>query len=189
MMVATLFLEEKLTYDGTQLSSLWAFRHWGLQGDSIVAFRGPCDVKREALVDLADYREGSFIYSPEMLHFLVEHFENDLEKGILRQRLLVALTAEILQDKLRVCLRRRGDDLFFEEKKLSVSIATITPVSVMIHFGINLRSRGAPVAALGLCELGLTEEAIRPLAEEILKAYATEMEGVRLARCKVRSVP
>lgn len=185
----TLYLRENLTYDGSQLSSLWAFRHLGLQGDSIVAFRGPCRVEREALVDVADYLASSIIYSPDMLHFLVEHFEQDLEKGVLRQRLLVVIAKEILEKKGVKLLERRGDDLFSEDRKLSVSVATITPVSVMIHLGLNVRAEGAPVKAVGLLELGLREEEIGELAEAIMEAYAGETKGVFLARCKVRGVP
>ncbi|MCL5046252.1 MAG: DUF366 family protein, partial [Actinobacteria bacterium] len=48
------FLPEFIKYDGRQLSSLWAFRNFGIQGDSIVAFRGPCHVELTEMVDLAD---------------------------------------------------------------------------------------------------------------------------------------
>jgi len=188
-MLRVLFVQESLTYDGSQLTSLWAFRTLGLQGDSIVAFRGPCTVRREALVDLADYRAGCFIYSPDMLHFIAEHFENDLEKAVLRQRLLTVLVKEALEEGLKIKVSRRGDDLFVEEKKLSVSIATITPVSVMIHFGLNIKAEGAPVPAAGLLSLGWPEGEVSRLADRVLAAYAAETKEVRLARCKVRGVP
>lgn len=184
-----LLVREGIAYDGSQLSSLWAFREFGVQGDSIVAFRGPCTVKREALVDLADYRAGSFIYSPDMLHFIAEHFENDLEKAVLRQRLLAVIIKEALEEGLDCKVTRRGDDLFAGEEKLSVSIATATPVSVMIHFGLNIDATGAPVPAAGLLSLGWPEGGIFPLAERVLAAYAEETAEVRLARCKVRGVP
>ncbi|MGQ9512566.1 DUF366 family protein [Thermodesulfitimonas sp.] len=188
-MVQTFFIEEPLTYDGQQLTSLWAFRHLRLQGDSIVAFRGACHVRQEALVDLADHLDGAFIYSPDMLHFLAEHFESDLEKGVLRQRLLVTLAKEILEEILGIAVKRRGDDLFVAQKKLSVSIATVTPVSVMIHLGLNVKTEGVPVPAVGLAELGLPEGAVRDFAARLLAAYAAEMKEVWLARCKVRGVP
>ncbi|MGO0122683.1 DUF366 family protein [Desulfothermobacter acidiphilus] len=184
----TLYFRQPLTYDGSQLSSLWAFRHLGVQGDSIVAFRGPCRVEREALVDLADYLAASIIYSPDMLHFLVEHFETDLEKGVLRQRLLVVITKELLEAR-GMRLRRRGDDLFVDNGKLSVSVATATPVSLMIHLGLNLRTEGVPVQAAGLLELGWKESEVEALAGSIMEAYAGETKGVYLARCKVRGVP
>jgi hypothetical protein len=58
-MIQTYFYDGEETYDGRQLSSLWAFRRFGLQGDSIVAFAGPCRVAGEALVDVADARAGA----------------------------------------------------------------------------------------------------------------------------------
>ena len=72
-------------YDGTPLHSRWAERTFGVEGDSIVVFRGPCDVPPENIVDLEDLRAGSRIAGPDMLHFIVEQFERDLEKAVLRQ--------------------------------------------------------------------------------------------------------
>ncbi|MEW6173152.1 MAG: DUF366 family protein [Bacillota bacterium] len=188
-MVHTLFAGETISYDGSQLSSLWAFKRFRLQGDSIVAFRGPCEVKGDSLVDMADRLQGSFIYSPDMLHFIAEHFENDLGRAVLRQRFFAALVKEILEEELTEHLNRQGDDLFAKERKLSVSIATVTPVSTMFHFGINIRTEGVPVAAVGLLELGWPESKLPELALRMLAAYSREMEGVDLARCKVRGVP
>ena len=48
-----IFLPDEITYTGNELRSLWAYSNHGLQGDSIVAFTGPCDVPTEALVDEA----------------------------------------------------------------------------------------------------------------------------------------
>lgn len=147
----TLWLDETITYTGAQLRSLWAFRTCGLQGDSIVAFCGPCDVSEEHMVDEADRRAGQRIYSPWMLHFIVEHFDCDLERAVLRQRLLVALTGDLINSRLgRLAVRREGDDLFAADRKLSVSIATLSPVSALIHLGLNVRTEGVPVPAVGL---------------------------------------
>jgi len=182
-----LFLAQELTYRGEELRSHWILETTGLMGDAIVAFLGPCEVKTEALVDLEDARAGASIYSPRMLHFLAEHFELDLEKALLRQRLLVALAGETINRALgKPVVARRGNDLFAEERKLSVSIATLSPVSALIHLGVNVLTEGAPVPAIGLKELG--GEA-RPLGEEILKRYADECEGLAFARAKVRGVP
>ena len=40
-------LPEKFDYDGSQISSLWAYNSFGVQEDSVVVFRGACDVKIE----------------------------------------------------------------------------------------------------------------------------------------------
>jgi hypothetical protein len=101
----------------------------------------------------------------------------------------VVLTKEVLESgHIEMRLSRRGDDLFAGTGKLSVSIATITQVSTMIHLGVNLTAYGAPVEAIGLLDLGVPEKGVFDVAEQILNAYTREMEGVNLARCKVRGV-
>lgn len=182
------FIEETITYDGTQLSSLWAFRNYGIQGDSIVSFRGPCRVELSEMVDQEDVRKKAPIYSTDMLHFLIEHFDLDLEKTIVRQRLLIAIIKDIIHKNTGVNLCRKGDDLFLEERKLSVSIATLTPVSTMIHTGLNVSSKDTPVPAVGLADLGLRETEVPLLGVSICSEYAGEFGEIRMARCKVRGV-
>lgn len=184
--VKTYWHPERMSYDGHQLRSLWAFRTFGLQGDSLVSFAGPCRVEVNSLVDVADALNQVPIYSQDMLHFIVEHFSLDLEKTVLRQRLLMVIVKELLEETAGVRLVRRGDDLYYQGRKLSVSIATLSPVSTLIHAGLNIVPEGAPVSAAGLEEMGL--EDIPGVALAILGAYAAETEGIYLARCKVRGV-
>lgn len=181
------FAPQTILYDGTQLSSLWAYRSFGLLGDSIVAFRGPCRVQFKHMVDLEDVRAQSPIYGDDMLHFIVEHFDHDLERAVLRQRLLVAIIREILEQK-GYGLQRSGDDLYYQDRKLSISIATTTPVSTMIHTALNITAENTPVPAAGLVELGWPVAQIPELAGEIGRAYADEMQNVQRSRCKVRGV-
>jgi hypothetical protein len=138
------------------------------------------------MVDLEDVRKNAPIFSHNMLHFIVEHFDMDLEKTILRQRLLIAIIKDILWQKQRAEFTRSGDDLYLGDKKLSVSIATLTPVSTMIHTGLNIISKDTPVATVGLADLGLRDEEIEPLGIHICSRYTKEISEVRLARCKVR---
>lgn len=182
------FINEIIKYDGTQLASLWAFRRLGLQGDSIVSFQGPCQVNLSEMVDLADVRNNSPIFSENMLHFIIEHFDLELEKTIVRQRLLTAIIKDAVHQLTGVVLRRDGDDIFFEEKKLSVSIATLTPVSTMIHTGLNILSDNVPVTAVGLADLGLSGNDVRKLGISICDFYTRECLEIRMARCKVRGV-
>jgi len=181
----TLFLKEKLLYDGSQIHSHWAYRNCSLLGDSIVAFIGPCEVKREEMVDLEDLLKGDVIRAREMLHFICEHFGIGLREIVLCQRLLVICAKEALEDE-GFKLLRSGDDLFYNEKKLSISIATITPISGKIHLGLNIDPEGAPVPAVGLKEMG-----IEPIGfgEEVMRRYKGEMEGIYSAMCKVKGVP
>ena len=179
----TRWVDRRIDYDGTQIHSLWAYRTFGLQGDSIVAFQGGCEVPFEHMVDLEDVRARSRIASPLMLHFIVEYAGLDLEKAVLRQRLLAA----IVRDELGSGVRRDGDDLFLGKGKLSISIATLTPVSSKIHFGINVeRARDVGVETRSLSDLGVKPV---PFAKKVLGRYGAEEAGVLDARTRVRGVP
>jgi len=185
-MLLSQFIPQKISYTGRQLQPQWACREWGLLGDVVVSFIGPCDVEREAMVDLEDVRAGARIYSPLMLHFIIEHFRPDLELAVARQRLFMAIVCERLNARLgRVQFRRHGDDLFDGEHKLSISIAAVSPVSALIHVGLNIRTEGVPVPACGLAEYGI--EAAE-FAVEAMTAYREEIEGMERARCKARPV-
>ncbi|OEF98516.1 DUF366 family protein [Desulfuribacillus alkaliarsenatis] len=180
----------RIDYDGTQLSSLFAYKSFNVQGDSIVAFRGKCDVTIDEMVDIADVKDKAFIQSKDMLHFIVEQFVIDLEKAVFHQRLLTTIVKEALElefsersEVQRVI--RSGDDLFIMNRKLSVSIATLSPVSSLIHFGINVSSEGTPVPTCGLRDLQIEPE---QFAKRVLDEYTSEIEGIYLARCKVRGV-
>lgn len=177
--------EKTIAYTGHQLSSLWAYRNFGLLGDSIVCFRGPCRVDPPEMVDVEDVIGGSEIFGPDMLHFIVEHFGDRLEKGVVRQRLLIAIIKDALG---RPEMVRKGDDLYLGERKLSISIATSSPVSVMIHAALNVVSTGTPVKAAGLFDLGYSEGEILDFGRKVCRLYKEEMLSVRLACCKVRGV-
>ncbi|MCD6360381.1 MAG: DUF366 family protein [Armatimonadetes bacterium] len=182
----TLYHLEELAYTGAELRSHWIMERFGLRGDAMVAFRGPCDVALSEMVDLEDVAAGASIRSAEMLHFIAEHFESDLERMVLRQRLFMCMVREALSAREGVPdLRRDGDDLYAGGRKLSVSIATASPVSTLMHVGLNVDPTGAPVAAVGLAEWGVDPD---ELARELLDAYAAELAGVAAARCKVRGV-
>lgn len=179
------WIPEPVLYDGTPLESLWAYRHLRIEGDAIVAFVGPCDIPPEKIVDLEDRLDGSRIYSPKMLHFIVEHFELELEQGVWRQRLLAAIVKDILAERTGAHLLRQGDDLFDGNRKLSVSIATLTPVSTKVHFGINVETEGTPVPTKGLADYGVDPS---DFAHAVMQAYVAECASIRAARCKVRGI-
>ncbi|OGQ08506.1 MAG: hypothetical protein A3G32_09460 [Deltaproteobacteria bacterium RIFCSPLOWO2_12_FULL_40_28] len=181
----TKFLEDVFTYDGTQLASHWILKNSGLKGDAIVSFIGPARVNLSEMVDLEDVLSKKHIHSEKMLHWIVEHFDPNLERMILRQRLLMSLMCEILLNDFGAPLKRIGDDLYSGDKKLSVSIATVSPVSGLIHVGINIESRNTPVPTIGLNDLKIEPT---EFAHKILKAYEKEIAGINWARCKVRSV-
>lgn len=182
----TRYIKENISYDGSQLTSLWAFKNFLIQGDSLVSFRGKCAVKLDKMVDLADVLANDHIFSEEMLHFIIEFFELDLEKTIYKQRMLITIIKEILEKKAPGEIIRKGDDLFYRQGKLTVSIATLSPVSTLIHTGINLTTDNTPVTTASLKDLGIHD--IEKFAEEVMHQYKSELKSIKMARCKVRGV-
>jgi hypothetical protein len=173
------FLDKELEYDGSQLKSLWAFRELGIKEDSIISFIGPCNVRNELMIDMEDSIQGEQIYSPKMLHFIVEHFDEVSMRLICaRQRLLVCITKEVIGKDIV----RDGNDLYWNGKKLSVSIASVSPVSAKIHFGINIESD----KYASLSEMGY--ENVEELAIEICRRYALEIEDIEGDIRKTRPV-
>lgn len=181
-----MFVDERIDYTGEQLRSHWILERFGIAGDAIVSFLGRCDVGFEEMVDLADVLEGKPIKSELMLHFIAEHFDPDIERAILRQRLFISIIVEELNRMLgRPVFLRRGDDIYDGDRKLSVSIATCSPVSSLMHTGLNVTAKGAPVRAAGLEDYEVDP---RQLAEAVMRRYVEEMEGVGAAKVKVRWV-
>lgn len=182
----TKYIEKEIKYIGNQLSPHWIYKNFKLQGDAIVAFCGECEVKLTEMVDIEDVINNEPIYSKYMLSFITEQFNIELVEGVLRQRLLITTIKEALE-KRGIIVQRHGDDLFFEGKKLSVSIATKSITSTLIHTGLNILSENAPVNASGLTsELGIKD--IKGLAIEIMDKYSEEINDIILASTKVRGV-
>lgn len=180
----THWIDRSIAYDGSQLAAHWILAATGIAGDAIAAFRGPCRVERAQIADLEDL-DGPGIAGDDMVHFVVESFATpDLLLAVHRQRLLAATAAEVLRDLAPACgVVRRGDDLYVGSGKLSISIATVTPVSSLVHFAVNAAPGGAPVAVATLQDLRV---APRTFAERVATAFAAEQESIAIARAKVR---
>ena len=182
----TKLIEEEIKYIGSQLAPHWIYKNFKLQGDAIVAFIGECEVKLTEMVDIEDVINNEPIYSKLMLSFITEQFGVELVEGVFRQRLLICIIKELLEEH-GVFVVRNGDDLMINNRKLSVSIATKSTTSILIHTGLNILSEGAPVKAAGLTsELGI--EDVREFALEVMKRYSEEIEDIKLASTKVRGV-
>jgi hypothetical protein len=182
----TLFINEYIKYEGYQLAPHWIYKNFKIQGDAIVGFVGECEVKLTEMVDIEDVINSEPIYSKSMLSFITEQFGVDLVEGVLRQRLLICIIKELLEE-YGIFVVRNGDDLMIDNKKLSVSIATKSITSTLIHTGLNIISDGAPVAASGLTsELGITN--IKDFAIKVMERYANEIEDIIMATTKVRGV-
>jgi len=182
----TKFADNEIKYIGSQLSPHWVYKNFNIQGDAIVAFIGECDVKLAEMVDIEDVINNEPIYSKLMLSFISEQFGIGLTEGVFRQRLLICIIKELLEER-GIFVKRDGDDLIINGGKLSVSIATKSITSVLIHTGLNILSEGAPVKACGLkSELGMDD--IKEFALEVMKRYSEEIDDIILAGTKVRGV-
>ena len=182
----TQLLNQEIKYEGWQLSPHWIYKNFKIQGDAMVAFKGECEVKLTEMVDIEDVINNEPIYSKSMLSFISEQFNVGLVEGVFRQRLLICAIKEALERR-GIYPVRGGDDLFVNGKKLTVSIATKSLTSILIHTGINIDSIGAPVKACGLSnDLGITD--IDDFALEILKNYSEEIDDIIMASTKVRGV-
>lgn len=181
-------LGEPLKYTGRELRPHWGLEQTKIYGSLLTAFIGPCEVPTGDLVDMEDRLAGDMIRSASMLHVIGEFFDASLEAGVLYQRLFMVWAERLLRQE-GLSVERAGDDLFVEELgKLSVSIATVSPVSVLIHWGFNIDPAGAPVKAAGLQTLGWKNSEVLAFAKKLLSHYIAELEDMRIAQCKVRSV-
>ena len=184
----TLFIDKEIKYIGSQLAPHWIYKNLNIMGNAIVAFIGECDVNLNHLVDLEDVINNEPIYSKCMLNIIEENFNATLTEMVYKQRLLVTITKELIEKKYpEVKIKRSGDDLFVNDKKLSVSIATKSITSSLIHFGLNIDATGAPINAADLTkDVGI--EDVKTFATELLNTYKNEVEDINYATCKVRGV-
>ena len=177
-------IEKHLLYDGTQLSSHFAYKNFGLPGNSIIAFTGPVDVNLSEMVDIEDVLLKDKISADLMLSFIIEVFNLDLAGMICLQRLFMSILCDELNSNLKgLFIKRDGDDLFYDGRKLSVSIATASPISSLIHSALNIKPTGAPVPIyMTLEEFGIEAE---NLAGRVMERFCSEFESMEFARVKV----
>ena len=73
-----------------------------------------------------------------------------------------------------------GDDIFIDNKKLSVSIATASISSMKMHFALNITTEGTPVdvETSALEDNGMTIDDIHKLQDEISEAYIEMIETI-----------
>ncbi|MCC7551961.1 MAG: DUF366 family protein [Methanobacterium sp.] len=183
-------LEPGLRYDGSQIKPLWAFQDLRVKGSSIVNWIGPMNIQPDELIDYEDV--GLEIKSDEMLHFIIEHFDAqpaDMRLCYHRQRILVMIVKDLLQE-IGIKTLRKGDDLYCNGGKLSVSIATCSASSMKIHFAMNLTTKGTPsdVETSGLmeCSRDMGVDEISKLADKISETYVNEILDIEEDIAKTR---
>jgi hypothetical protein len=136
-------------------------------------------------VDLEDRALGNTVAGERMLHFIAEIFGLGMPGAVFAQRLLCSIAGQAVESEGDATVTREGDDLYVGDGKLSVSVATVSPVSCLIHLGLNVSTRGVPVKAACLEDLGIAPERV---AAMILSGFAREVEGAMEAARKVRPV-
>lgn len=185
------FSKIERTYTGIELRPHFLVNELGIFGSALVAFIGPCHVTPQNLLDLEDRNQQKFIRAKWMVHFLGEFFGRSLKEGVLYQRLYISLIQEITNGILKnnswngPGISRKGNDLYVGSAKLSVSIATVSTVSQLLHIGININPEGAPVEAIGLQDLGIPVDNWIP---QILEACKSENSQIDFACVKVKPV-
>ncbi len=188
-------INEKFPYDGSQIDPLWAFKEFNIRGSSIISWRGPMNIVPENIKDFADI--GTEIKSDEMFHIISEFFDcqpANMEIAYLRQRLLILIFYEKLS-KLGVLLNREGDDIYIEDRKLSVCIASSSISSMKIHFALNIRDSGTPndIETIGLFEIKdndgnfvFNDDNILDFMKDVINAYIDELETIKLDISKTK---
>ncbi|MFP4458917.1 MAG: DUF366 family protein [Candidatus Zixiibacteriota bacterium] len=131
-------LNREMSMTKDALFPQWALDKFDIIGDSIVAFKGPFDMTEEEFYNLSEKRPGELKLSgKEMLHFIIEHFNNKISLSVYRQYLLVSIVEEkLVRRKTKVGIIRWGEDIYDEDKILSVSVITANAVSTKIHLGL-----------------------------------------------------
>ena len=180
-----LFVKKEITYTGAELAPHWIYKNFNLKGDSIVCFKGNVDVDLSHMVDIEDVINNEPIKSDKMANFIIEVFNSNLKEMIFRQRLFISIIKEVLFD-MGYITQRKGDDLFYNDKKLSVSIATKSITSTLIHTGINLISSGAPIEISSIADMENIDEDL--FIEEVMRRFCLEEEDIEFAKVKVRGV-
>lgn len=184
-------ITQKIKYDGSQLKPLFAYENFGLLGNSIVSWQGACDVTLDHMVDLEDKIVNAKICGNEMLHFIIEIFNDSLLSAVALQRLFASIVqieifkaVKILNPKNFI---RTGDDLYFIQNtkkfKLSISIASKSSVSIQIHFALNIVNEGTPVPTSSLSQFKIKPHV---LSKSIMASFVSEFDTILEATQKVR---
>jgi hypothetical protein len=173
--------EEPLFYDGSQIEPLWAYKEFGVLGDSIIVFRGGMNISLDNMKDSEDIRRKMEIKGDDVLHLVIERFDNpgNIFTSYLLQRLLI-ISAQSVLEIYGVETARSGDDLYVIDDKLTVSIATASISSEKIHLGINMSTSGTPkdVAVTSLVSFGIESDECLSIGREIAEMFSREVLGI-----------
>lgn len=189
--------DSPIIYNGSQLSSQHTANNYDIIGNSVLIFRGGMKLSPDEMIDIKDILREShlneiLISSDDSIHFIIEEFDTqppNLEIEYYRLRILTQIIIEKLEEE-GIKTKRIGTDIYINEKKLNVGIATIGASSGKIHFGINVGNTGFPshVNALGLLEIGMQENQIKDWVLKIAEQYIEEIHRVKEDIMKTKSI-
>lgn len=181
----SIFIDKEIKYTGHQLSPHWIYKNFNVKGSAIAGFIGPVKVDLSEMVDIEDVINDEPISSDKMLNFIIEDFDVELFNMVCIQRLFICIIKEVLED-FGAAVKRSGDDIFYNGRKLSVSIATKSITSSLIHTALNIVNTGAPVDVSSLNEIGIVD--IKTFANTVMEKFTQEIEDMVFAKSKVRGV-
>lgn len=191
------YINEKFAYDGSQINPSWAFRKYGIKGSSIIAWRGPVNITPDNLKDFADV--GLEIKSNEMMNVICEFFDvqpADIRMAYMRQRFLVLMFCEELTH-FGIEYSRKGDDIYVNNAKLTISIASVSISSMKIHFAFNIEDKGTPdvLETIGIFELKnkegklvFNENNIVDFINTLINNYINELKTIELDISKTNTM-
>ena len=92
-----------------------------------------------------------------------------------------------MNEKLgKLVVKRIEGDFFVNDAKLGMSAATASPVSSLIHTGVNIiKPEDTNTKSKGLTDFSIDPAIIAP---EVLERYTKENEKISIVRCKTRWV-
>jgi len=172
---------EPCVFDGSQLQPEWTDNQFGKGMEGIAAFIGPFRPAASAAISSPD---GELFENRRLLHLVVRHVHQDVEKIRLQQRLLLDVTKDKLNHRLpetsgrergepRDIVQRWGQDLRRGPRHLSISAIRMTSSGAIIYLGISGPGAGAEASS----EEGGMD--LSELARAIADQYVFEIDSAR----------
>jgi len=183
--LAVKYLKEEINYDGSQLSPHWIYKNFGIMGDAVVAFIGSCDVSNAYMADIEDLRANDSIKADKMVHFIIELFRVDAFTSVAIQSAFMSEIQGVLLDK-KIPVIKEGDDLYIGRGKLSISIASVSLVSSLIHIGINITNEGTPVETSALSDFKIdTDHFVNAVLNRLNNEYSRMLMAVTKVKPRI----
>lgn len=159
----------------------------------LVSFHGEANITIEGLCDLADIHGNEPFINGYMLHFIAEFSGIEAKESVLIQRRFITLVRDYLQENNEgVILTQGGDDLYYEGRKLSVSIvAPSTQSTYLMHAAFNI-DNSATLNVASLSEIyninKLEESKCQQIAKDLMEKFNEEMLSIINATRKVKPI-